>query len=70
MNAEHAIELARNFAQGKGYDMSKYETHARKKGPVWKVDFYSKEAKPRPGSYFSVYVDEKTKSVVRLVPGK
>ena len=62
--------MTSSFAEGKGYDLSKYETLATKEGPVWKVEFYAKGNKPGPGDFFSVYLDENTKSNLRLVPGK
>jgi hypothetical protein len=70
MKAVEVLELARNYARQQNYDVDKYDANATEEGTRWRIDFHSKERKPVPGDFFSVYVDCQTKSVVRQVPGK
>jgi hypothetical protein len=69
VTAEQAIDVARDFARGRSYRTAAYDATATKQGAVWRVIFHPKEPKPRPGDFFSVYIDETT-SKVRLVQGK
>lgn len=70
MTAEQAIEQASRFARTHGYDVSRYDATATKKGQEWVVDFRSRESRPRPGDFFSVFFDERAPSAMRLAPGK
>jgi hypothetical protein len=70
MTSEQAIERARDFARGQGYDVARYDATAIGRGRDWQVDFRSRDRKPRPGDFFSVYFNEQSPSVMRLVPGK
>ncbi len=67
---EQAIEHARAFARAQGYDVARYDAKAVKKRHEWEVDFRSRDRKPRPGDFFTVFFDEQAPSAMRLVPGK
>ena len=69
MNAKEVFDVGGRFAQKEGYDINQYKTRTTKKGAEWRIDFLPKGKKPRPGDFFSVYVNDQSKSV-RLVPGK
>jgi hypothetical protein len=68
MNEKEVIELASDFAEQKGYDISQYNLTAKREKREWIVRFQGKEL--RPGNFFTIYVDDKTKSVKQLFPGK
>ena len=70
MTTEQAIEQARGFARAQGYDVARYDATAAKKGHEWRVDFRSRDSRPRPGDFFLVLIDEQKPSAMRLVPGK
>jgi hypothetical protein len=69
MNAKEVLEVAGKFAQREGYDINQYKIRTTKKGAEWRIDFLPKAKKPRPGDFFSVYVNERSKSA-RLISGK
>jgi hypothetical protein len=65
------VELAYRFATQKGYDRAGYKVRASKKNDEWQIFFRrSAFSKARPGDFFTVYVDDKSRSVRRLVEGK
>ena len=68
MSAVAAIELASVFAAEKGYDVKKYRTSSQFEENVWVIFFESSE--PKLGDHFTVYVNDQTKSVKNLVPGR
>jgi hypothetical protein len=72
MTKTEAIELAARFARKRGYDPALYDGRAAKKVSQWQIACLrsSGKSKPRPGDFFTVYVNGASKSVERLVPGK
>jgi hypothetical protein len=72
MNEREAIELATEFARGRGRDTERYEAEAERGRGGWSVDFRprGKDAKPRPGDFFTVYVDDKSGKVRGMDDGK
>ncbi len=66
-----AVEMASEFAGREGYDIRQYNVQVKRTSTVWEIRFLRKnEAKPSPGDYFTIYVDERSKSVERIVHGK
>ena len=67
-----AVEIASRRAVQDGYDVSRYDISAQKKGQEWEVFFKRNgaEDKPSPGDFLMVFVDEAAGRVLRLVPGK
>lgn len=70
MQQQEAIELARSFARSQGRNSDRYNTAAVLEGKQWRVEFLSRQEKPRPGDFFTVYIDDQSRRVERLVPGK
>jgi hypothetical protein len=71
MEKSEAVELASDFARREGYDIGRYNIEAAKKDVRWEIYFQRKSAdKPRPGDFFTVYVDDGSSTVQRLIPGK
>lgn len=71
MTGKQAVEVASAFAKQKNQDVSQYTSKATKKGALWQVYFQRKsEYKPRPGDFFTVYVDDQSGSAKRIVYGK
>jgi hypothetical protein len=72
VNEEEAVGLATRFAQQQGYDASQYKIRASKPDEEWRIFFQRNGSpfKPRPGDFFTVYVDDKSRSARRLVHGK
>jgi hypothetical protein len=69
MNAKEVFDVAGKCAQKEGYDITHYKAQSTKKGAEWRIDFLPKGKKPRPGDFFSVYINDQSKSA-RLVRGK
>ncbi len=70
MKETEAVELASNFAQQQGYNVSQYNIRPAKKDTQWEIYFQSKINKPRPGDFFTVYIDDKSRAVQRIIYGK
>mgnify|MGYP001088363460 CR=1 FL=1 len=72
MKATEATELASNFARQKGYDIIQYNIKTAKRGGQWRIFFHRKSGmhRPRPGDFFTVYVDDRSESIRRIVYGK
>lgn len=72
MRKQEAVELARDFAKKKGYDAELYDVRSKKEAGIWNIYFQRKSEgfKPNPGDFFTVYVDDLTKEVQRIVYGK
>jgi hypothetical protein len=71
MDRNEAVRLATAFAEGQGQDVARYGTDAAKTDDEWTVRFRPMdEARPRPGDFFTVHVDDRTGSIVRMVHGK
>ena len=71
MNETEAVELASDFARREGYDPSRYDVEAERQDVRWEIHFRRKsEDKPRPGDFFTVYVDDESGSVQGIVHGK
>ncbi|WP_166298048.1 hypothetical protein [Bradyrhizobium sp. 2S1] len=70
MNEEEAVRLATLYARQQGYDPGQYEIRADRRDGEWLIFFRSGLARPGPGDFFTVYVDDKSRSAQRLVPGK
>ncbi len=71
MTEEEAVGVASTFARQKGYDTSQYNIRATKRAAQWDIYFQRKsEHKPRPGDFFTVYVDDQSRAVQRIVQGK
>lgn len=72
MQEKEAIELARDFLRKKGYDAELYSIRSKKEAGRWNIYFQrkSEDYKPDPGDFFSVYVDDLTKKVQKIIYGK
>ena len=70
MTEEEALSAARDFALKQGRDPARYKTSVMLQGTLWKIDFFSNAEKPAPGDFFSVYLDDRSGAVTRIVPGK
>lgn len=71
MDRNDVVRLAAAFAEREGCDVARYRAHAELSGDAWMVRFRPvDEAKPRPGDFFVVHVDDRTGSVLRIVHGK
>jgi hypothetical protein len=68
VTGEEVIKIAREYSLRHGYDPEQYEATAERAKDEWHVFFRGKEL--RPGNFFSVFVDDGSKSVRELVPGK
>lgn len=60
MSEKEAIRLASECARRRRRDTGRYEAAAELDGGEWRVDFRPREAKPDPGDFFTVYVDDAT----------
>jgi len=72
MLEQEAKEIACDFARQKGRDAELYNVRSKKEAGRWNIHFQRKSVdfKPDPGDFFTVYVDDLTKEVQRLVYGK
>ena len=72
MTKQDAIELASKFAEKQGYDVGGYDASAKKSAARWQVDFRRKSGinKSAPGDFFTVFIDDESKTVEKLIPGK
>lgn len=70
MERKDVIELACHFARQKGYDTEKYTISVEYMENVWQVNFYKKEEKPGPGDFFTVGINDISKTVEYLFRGK
>lgn len=66
-----AVEMASEVAEREGYDIRQYNVRIKRTSDGWEIHFLRKsEAKPSPGDFFTIYVDEQSESVQRIVHGK
>jgi len=72
MTEREAIERAAEFARDGGRDAGRYEAEAVRERGVWRVEFRPRgeDAKPSPGDFFTVYVDDKSGRVRGMEDGK
>lgn len=71
MDQAIAVEMASGAAEQEGYDVRQYNVRIKRTLNGWEVHYSRKnEAKPSPGDFFAIYVDEKSESVRRIVYGK
>lgn len=71
MQQTEAITAATKFAQDRGYDPQQYDVTANKQKLLWKLDFHMKtKTKPRPGDFFTIFVDDRSGAFLRIVYGK
>jgi hypothetical protein len=71
MIKNEVIQVASRFAGQQGYDSTQYHVRATKKDHQWEVYFQRRiEHKPSPGDFFTVYINDRSKSVQRMVVGK
>jgi hypothetical protein len=70
MERDQVIQLASEYARREGYQAEEYDVSTKHNNDEWQVFFNSHAAKPKPGDFFTVYVNAASKSVERLVPGK
>jgi hypothetical protein len=71
VDRNEAVRLASAFAARQGQDVARYGAYAVKTDEEWTVRFQPlDEARPRPGDFFTVHVDDRTGSIVRIVQGK
>jgi len=72
MTKQDAIALASTFAEKEGYDVGRYDPTAKISAARWQVDFRPKsgKTKPAPGDFFTVLIDDESRIVERLIPGK
>lgn len=72
MNETDAAKLAADYAREQGYDPAQYDVRAASKEGEWEIYFERKSARvrPGPGDFFTVYVDDRSQSVERIVHGK
>jgi hypothetical protein len=69
--AGRAVEAAIAFARQQGYPVDDYVAKAQKDGAEWRVNFTkAPPQRPGPGDFFTVYVDDRTMTASRIVPGK
>lgn len=68
MTSDEAIKIARDYASRHGYDAERYEPVAKRDDGEWHVFFRGKDL--LPGNFFSVYVNDASRRVRELVPGK
>lgn len=68
MTGEEVIKIACEYSLRHGYEPEQYEVTAELANDEWHVFFRGKEL--RPGNFFSVFVDDRSKNVRELVPGK
>lgn len=66
-----AIEMASEVAEREGYDIQQYNVRIKRTSDGWEIHFSRKGGyKPSPGDFVTVYVDEQSESVERIVHGK
>ncbi len=66
-----AVEMASEAAEQEGYDVRQYNVRINRTSDGWAIHYLRKnEAKPSPGDFFAIYVDEESESVRRIVHGK
>ena len=72
MSEGEAVKLASEHARQHGYDPAYYHVLAVRKNGKWEVHFErnGELSKPRPGDFFTIYVDDRTKVVERMIHGK
>jgi hypothetical protein len=72
MSETEAVEIASKFAEQQGYATEHYSVKAAQQGAEWQISFQRTRAmqKPSPGDFFTVYVDDCTGTVARIVYGK
>lgn len=71
MTEKEAIKHASEYARGHDRDTKHYEASAELSGGEWRVDFrpHGADVKPRPGDFFTVYVDDESGDA-RMAEGK
>jgi hypothetical protein len=71
MTEREAIEIASEFARGRGRDTERYEAEAERGRGEWRIDFRPRgDVKPSPGDFFTVYVDNRSGKVRGMDEGK
>ena len=72
MNETEAVKLATHYVREQGYDPASYRIRASRQKGSWEVYFEYDPAtgRPGPGDFFTVYLDDRSKSVERMVHGK
>ncbi len=70
MDTASAVTMAAEVAEREGYDVRQYDFRIKRTSTGWEIDYMRKrDAKPGPGDFFSIHVDERTESV-RIGYGK
>jgi hypothetical protein len=70
MQRDEVIRLATNYARHKGYAVEQYNLSVTYNQHEWQIFFQSKAAKPDPGDFCTVYVDDQSGTVTNFVRGK
>ena len=71
MTEEEAVGVASEFARQEGYETGRYSIDAETKDGRWEIHFRREsEDKPRPGDFVTVHIDDESRSVTRMIPGK
>lgn len=70
MQRDKVIRLASQYARRHGYSVQAYEVTLKRNGREWQISFRSKAAKPDPGDFFTVYMDDRSGQVTNFAPGK
>lgn len=72
MSEKEVVEIASKSAQQQGYPIEHYTIRAAQHGLEWHILFQRKSdvQKPSPGDFFTVYIDDTTGDVLRIVDGK
>jgi hypothetical protein len=72
MREGEAVKVASEYAKQHGYDPVHYRILAVRKNGKWEVHFErnGESSKPRPGDFFTIYVDHRTKVVERMIHGQ
>lgn len=66
-----ATEMASKVVEREGYEIQQYNVLIKRTSDVWEIHFARKDKyKPSPGDFVTVYIDEQSESVERVVRGK
>jgi hypothetical protein len=72
MNEADAMAVAIRFAREKGYEVTTGDMRATMVGGEWHVTLRlgPSGAKRRPGDFLTLHVDDRSRAVTRIIPGK
>ena len=72
MEKSVVVRMAKVYAEQRGYNISQYEISGKKFDDEWEIYFQrnSTDEKPHPGDFFTVCVDDKSRSIRKIIEGK